>query len=815
MAARPVNYNLEFEPIFENFTFRGREEITAESPKPASRLTLHAADIKIQRCIIESEKGAHDAKVTIKPETEEMLIAMPHAASKFKVRIEFTGVLNDKLAGFYRSRYEAGGQTKYLATTQFEAADARRAFPCWDVPDAKATFEISLICEKSMDAISNMPRVSRKKIGGKILHKFAKTPVMSTYLVYLGVGEFEYSTKKANGVLVRTVTTKGSKKLGRYALNLAAELLSAYEDYFGIKYPLPKLDLIAVPDFAAGAMENWGAITFREALLLFNPKTSSTRTKRLIAEVISHEIAHQWFGNLVTMKWWNDLWLNESFATFMAAKFVDKLRPEWDVWDEFLEVTMNAAMMLDGLESTHPIDAKVSSPSQIQEIFDAISYDKGSCILMMLERYVGEECFQDGLKSYLKKFEYGNAEGGDLWDAIESSSNLPVRKMMESWIKKPGYPFLDAKGNGETALRQSRFRYGGSGRGPKWDIPIFAKGGPPILMTTSKMKIKQNILPINRERKGFYRVKYSEHYLKKFKKDITGGRMPYVARWAVQNDLFALCRAGLCSIGSYMDFAEAYRAEANYLPASDAARSLAFIYMTMYHDRQRFAEPMQAIRQHFEGLHSRLGWEPKRGESETVPLLRGTVILYLGMMGSEDVIRKSGSLFAKESMGSDIQEAVYSLAAWSGRVTPRQLQRKNNSAASSEESHRILRAMGMFAGKDAILQSLNYSIGSRVRSQDTHIAIGSASSNPYGRGVLWPWITEHWPKIQKKIGKGNPLLRRIVSSAVHSTEYSMADKVKGFFEKNPVPGTQQSLRQSMEWVKINHKFAERFREEYG
>jgi len=815
MTARPVNYKLEFEPMFEDFTFRGKEEIAVESSKPTSKLTLHAADIKIQRCIIESEKGSQDAAVRIIPEAEEMHITMPHAATKFKVRIEFTGILNDKLAGFYRSKYTINGQTKYLATTQFEAADARRAFPCWDVPDAKAAFEISLICEKDMDAISNMPQISRKKVGSKVLHKFAKTPVMSTYLVYLGVGEFEYSTKNANGVQIRTVTTKGNKNFSKYALNMAAELLPAYEKYFGIKYPLPKLDLIAVPDFAAGAMENWGAITFREALLLFNPKTSSTRTKRLIAEVVSHEIAHQWFGNLVTMKWWNDLWLNESFATFMAAKFVDMLRPKWDVWDEFLEGTMNAAMMLDGLESTHPIDAKVDSPSQIQEIFDAISYDKGSCILMMLEHYVGERYFQDGLKSYLKKFKYGNAKGGDLWDEIESSSNLPVRKIMESWIKKPGYPFLDVRRNGETVIRQSRFRYSKDGRGPKWSIPIFSDAGSPALMTTSMLKLRQDALLINKGRKGFYRVRYSGSDLQKLKKEAGSGRISHIDRWTVQNDLFALCRAGYHNTGAYMDFVEAYRAEANYLPASDTARNLAFIYMTMYRDRKRLAGPLRLIRQHFEELHSKLGWMPKRNEPETAALLRGTVILYLGMMGSDDITKKSNNLFAENSMHSDIQEAVYSLAAWSGYATPRLLQHKNNNASSSEESHRILRAMGMFTGKGAILQSLNYSIGSAVRSQDTHIVLGSVSSNPYGRGTLWPWVVKQWPKIQKKIGEGNPLLRRIVASAVHATEHNMAEEVNGFFERNPAPGTKQSQRQAMEWVKINHRFAERFSKEYS
>ena len=249
---------------------------------------------------------------------------------------------------------------KYLATTQFEAADARRAFPCWDEPEAKATFDISIVAHNKFTAISNMPAVSKKRMGNCTLYKFAKTPIVSTYLIYLGVGEFEYLSSKIGKVQIRVVTTKGNKSKAKFSLDLGKKLLTSYEKYFGIKYPLPKLDLIAVPDFAAGAMENWGAITFRETILLYDPKTSSTRTKQFIAEVISHEIAHQWFGNLVTMKWWNDLWLNESFATFMATKFVDKFYPEWDLWNQFVEDAMNVAMGLDSLKTTHPIDVNVN-----------------------------------------------------------------------------------------------------------------------------------------------------------------------------------------------------------------------------------------------------------------------------------------------------------------------------------------------------------------------------------------------------------------------------------------------------------------------
>ena len=419
----PSNYVLEFEPNFKNFTFAGKETIDAKISKPTNIITLDAAELKIKKCHIESKNGPFRAKTSLNPKKEQLSIKISKKVSgHIKIHIDFTGILNDRLLGFYRSQYKDNkGKTKFLATTQFEAADARRAFPCWDEPKAKATFDISIIADKGLTAISNMPVEKTKKIGKKTRYTFSRTPIMSTYLIYLGVGEFEFLSSKLGKITIRIVTTKGNKSKGKLSLEFTKKFLRYYEKYFKIKYPLPKLDLLAIPDFAAGAMENWGAITFRETILLYDSKTSSTKTKQFIAEVISHELAHQWFGNLVTMEWWNELWLNESFATYMATKIVDKFYPEWDLWDQFVETSMNSAMMLDGLKTSHPIDVKVNQPSEIREIFDNISYDKGGCVLRMLENYVGKENFQRGLQHYLKKHMYQNARGESLWKFYRKS----------------------------------------------------------------------------------------------------------------------------------------------------------------------------------------------------------------------------------------------------------------------------------------------------------------------------------------------------------------------------------------------------------
>ena len=591
MDPSPLNYKLTFEPDLKKFTFTGLESISINCKKSVNIITMNCAELKIKSCIVKSGQKIIKSTPKINEKKEELQIKLGEKIQgSSTVDLEFEGILNDRLLGFYRSKYQQNGKTKYLATTQFEAADARRAFPCWDEPEAKATFEISIIADKKFTAISNMPIKTKKKTGNKTTYNFQKTPLVSTYLIYLGVGEFEYLTGKAGKIQIRVVTTKGNTSKGKFSLELGKKLLTSYEKYFGIKFPLPKLDLIAVPDFAAGAMENWGAITFRETILLYDPKTSSTRTKQFIAEVISHEIAHMWFGNLVTMKWWNDLWLNESFATFMATKFVDKFYPEWDLWNQFVEDAMNVAMGLDSLKTTHPIDVKVNSPAEIREIFDAISYDKGGCVLRMLENYVGEPNFQRGLKKYLSDFKYKNAQGQDLWDAIGKASGMPVTAMINTWLKQPGFPLVEVNQDGNNLkIKQKRYLLESDKKFSKglWSIPLslgLEKETSKTLFSKKSMSVKlpKNTIGFvaNYGRKGFYRVKYDEGILLDLKMLVDQKRIPSIDRWAIQNDLFSLCVSGDEQVRNYLDFSDAYFDEDSYLASVNVAHNLASLYFS-------------------------------------------------------------------------------------------------------------------------------------------------------------------------------------------------------------------------------------------
>ena len=741
------------------------------------------------------------------------------------------GTLNDRLLGFYRSQYkDKSGKRKYLATTQFEAADARRAFPCWDEPAVKATFDVSLIIDKELSAISNMPQKTTKKSGTKTLVEFERTPVMSTYLLYLGVGDFEFLETKLRNIKIRVVTTRGKKSKAKLSLDLTKKFLAEYEKYFGIKYPLPKLDMLAIPDFAAGAMENWGAITFRETILLYDPKTSSTRTKQYIAEVISHEIAHQWFGNLVTMKWWNDLWLNESFATFMATKIVDRFYPEWDYWDQFLDDAMNTAMSLDSLKTSHPIDVNVNHPSEIREIFDSISYDKGGCILRMLEHFVGEKNFQKGLQKYLTKHQYDNAQGSDLWNAIGQVSKQPIDKMMKTWINQVGFPLLEVKRNTSTlTLKQSRFLLEGDKNPSKktWSIPLVIEEGNQRmkkLMTKKSEKIhlknKDRNFIINSGRTGFYRIQYDKETLENLSLLIEEKILDHVDRWSLQNDYFVQAVSGKKNIQEYLDFTSAYYDEDNYISSLSLAHNLYSLYILAR--KEKFSDELRQYAINFLGIiFDRLGWDKKKNEPHTDSLLRSFAIVGMGKLGdkqinSEAEIRFKKYLKDKNSLSADLQEAVFSLAAWNGNE---KLHTKFvtlfKKASSQEEKLRFLGAMCSFRQKKLLLKTLQFTLGPDVRSQNIQLPIMRINSNIYGKEFMWSWLKNNWKKILKKAGKGNPLLKRVVESIGNILDSSQEKEVRKFFKKNPVHGTEMTLEQMLERVRIRSKFLSNLQKEFA
>ncbi len=822
----PIHYDIEFEPNFKKFTFRGTEKISIKVSRPASKIVLHAAELEIKKCQIFLNGREIKPKIQLDAKTEQLIITLPQKISGTAIlSIDFIGQLNDKLVGFYRSKYKYKGKEKHLATTQFEAADARRAFPCWDEPEAKATFDVSLLVDNNHTAISNMPVISKKKTGLKTLYRFDTTPIMSTYLLYLAVGEFEYISSKSGKTLIRVITTYGKKHQGKLSLEFTKQFLSYFEKYFKIKYPLPKLDMIAIPDFASGAMENWGAITFRETILLYDPKTSSTETKQHIAEVIAHEIAHQWFGNLVTMKWWNDLWLNESFATFMATKAVDTLYPEWDFWDQFLISEMTGGLSLDSLKSSHPIDVPVKSPADVRQIFDEISYNKGGCVLMMLENFIGEDNFQKGLHGYLKKHEYANATTEDLWNSLGAISRQPVRQMMNTWVRQIGYPVIEAQvKDSKLRLSQRRFLLEDNGKTKQgnWIIPLSVRTGDRVVNKLMKGHVtipyKEDWFKVNDGQKGFYRVKYDETALESLGKRVEEKAISNVDRWSIHHDLFALCVSNQISFKNYLDFVRHYEEEDDYVVLSDIIGSLNFFY-TILSKEKVWQEIKEFNQDFFNRVFSRLGWDIVKGEKPTTALLRGQIISSLGRLEDEKIISEAKSRFSNllktGQLSPDLRGPIYSIIAWSGNASTYQkilgLYRK---APTQEEMVRLLSSLANFQDKKLLSKTLSFTLSKEVRTQNLFQPIARMVTNPQGKELVWPWIKQNWKGIVSRFGVGNPLLNRIIGSVSIEADLEKEKEIKKFFTKHHVPGTGMKLAQTLERIRIHARFIQSVRKEF-
>src|SRR3990167_7663892 len=642
---RPERYKIMLKPDLEQFSFEGEETIDLFLEKSVKQISLHCVDLEIE---CEGAKIAYDEK----QETVKLTFPKEIAAGKHQLKLKFKGTLNDKMRGFYRSKYG----DRHLAVTQFESTDARRAFPCFDEPSQKAIFDVTLIVPGHTTAISNTIESSvREHESGYKVVEFEPTPKMSTYLLAFIVGEFEYLEKGR----VRVFTTPGKKEQAGFALDVAGKVLDFYEDYFGIDYPLPVLDLIAIPDFAAGAMENWGAVTYRESTLLIDEEKSSSANKQWVALVIAHELAHQWFGNLVTMEWWTHLWLNEGFASFIEYLAIDEIFPEYDIWTQFTGTELADAFSLDALKNTHPIEVEVGDPAEISEIFDRISYSKGASVLRMLWKYLGEKDFRDGLRHYLKRHQYGNASTEDLWKALEEVSGKPVGKIMANWTSKSGHPLIRVQrtGNRQQLIQERFFISPISKRESKdntiWSIPINGK-----LMDKKSMEWTGNG-KLNLGEVSLVRVDYPHQYLKSLESQVKSGKLGAPDRLGLIRDSFDLAQSGNSPTTLALELAKSYINETDYIVWSELTGQLSQLdnllaYESFYPNFQEFGREIYAE------IANKVGWEKKSGEKHTDSLLRAMALYQLGKYGDVGVIKKAQELFQSSSRAkrSDLKKGI-------------------------------------------------------------------------------------------------------------------------------------------------------------
>ncbi|MEK6807571.1 MAG: M1 family metallopeptidase [Nanoarchaeota archaeon] len=825
---RPLNYKLSLDIDMKYFKYFGEETIAVELKEPADKIVLNSAGLEITRCKITANGDTITPKHSLNKENEELALQFDRKipAGQHELYISFEGQLLDGLAGFYKSKnITKDGEIKYIATTQFEPADARRCFPCFDEPEMKAVFEISISADKKFEVISNMPALETTDIDKtRKTVRFQPTPKMSTYLVYFGIGEFEYSEDKYRDIAIRFACTKGKKKFGAFAIDCTKKFLEYYETYFGMPYPLPKIDLIALPDFSSGAMENWGAITFREVGLIYDQKNTSVGRKQYIAEVVAHELAHMWFGNLVTMKWWNDLWLNESFATWMAIKVVAHHYPEWEFWNQFLSGDTASAMALDSLKTSHQIDADVKTPHEVNEIFDKISYDKGASLMRMLETFLGEEVFRAGLQKYISTHKYSNTTANDLWSALEDCSKIPVAKIMNSWLKQTGYPIIDVKLEGQKLLlSQKRFLLEPEKEDKSiWAIPltIVTDSGEEISVLMEekkkevKLKQKASWVKLNHGQAGFYRAKYDKKVLDVLKLQVKEKKLGMQDRWGLQHDLWAIAKACEVPASDYLDFIDAYESDSEFIICQDIAGRLAGLY-NMAHGTLQESAKKHGL-EYCSRLFAGIGWDKKRKEQENTAMLRSQLISALGLFGEHPVLaegKKRFEAFRKDgALNPDLKGAVYSLVALQGDAkTYEMFTELFEKEEQVEEKLRFLSVLGRFKQKELIKKALDYSLSNAVRSQDLFYVTGRVGANRHAIDLLWPWIKSNFSELKKRFGEGHnvSILGHIIEDLDGLTRLEDEKDIKDFFAKNKVNGIAMKLAQTLETIRINHRFLEK------
>ncbi|XP_013782586.1 puromycin-sensitive aminopeptidase-like [Limulus polyphemus] len=695
----PVHYNINFRPDLQKLVFEGHETIKVEVKNETSVVVLNVLElqVKLARFTREDklEQNATNIKVSQDDERVILTFDQPLTVGKGELYLEFSGVLNEKMKGFYRSKYTTPeGEIRHAALTQFAPTDARRAFPCWDEPALKATFDISLIAAKDLVTLSNMNIVSSKPVATNPELKevqFATSPVMSTYLVAVVVGEFDYVEKQSgDGVQVRVYTPVGKQEQGRFALEVACKAVSFYKQYFNIAYPLPKMDLIAISELSPGAMENWGLVTYRETCLLVDPQNTSADSKQRIALIVGHELAHQWFGNLVTMEWWTHLWLNEGFASFIEFLCVNHLFPEYEIWTQFVTDVYTRALELDALHNSHPIEVPIGRPSEIDEIFDDISYNKGASVIRMLHQFLGDEVFSKGMNTYLTRHMYKNAQTEDLWQALEDVSQKPVGAIMSSWTKQKGFPVIsvscrqDGK-NKILFLSQEKFCADGNAEGDnlRWLVPInITTARSPqqivkqVLLEASSMEVLiENVEPnewvkINPGTVGYYRTLYTPDILAQLQPAVEDQTLPPLDRLGLQNDFFALVQAGRASTTEVLKLMEAFISETSYTVWCSINACLAKLNMLLSHTdfHPLFTTYGQQL---LAKIHAKLGWEPIKGEHHLDTLLRSLVIGRLAAFDEESVVNEAKKRFEAHANGTsilpaDLRSAVYRAAARNG-----------------------------------------------------------------------------------------------------------------------------------------------------
>ena len=822
-AVRPSRYDVRLRPSLADASFGGSVRIDLRVADTIDELVLNADELTITSCEVD---GAA-ATWRLEPATERLVVtpADTITAGDSVLTIEFDGVLNDKLRGFYRSTYVDGdGVEQVIAATQMQATDCRRAFPCWDEPEFKAVFAVTLDVDDGLTAISNSPEIERTTAHGRHVIRFADTMVMSSYLVAFVVGKLETTDSvDVDGTPLRLVHVPGKGHLTEFGLDVGAFCLRWFQNYYAIAYPGAKVDLVALPDFAAGAMENVGCITFRESLLLVDPATSTQNERQLVADVVAHELAHMWFGDLVTMRWWNGIWLNEAFATFMEVAACDAYRPDWQRWTAF-GVERSAAFETDSLASTRSVEFEVRSPADCDGMFDVLTYQKGGALLRMLEQYLGADRFRAGVSHYLELHSYANTETNDLWDAIEATSGDPVRRIMDSWIWQPGYPLVTASIiDGALELRQHRFGFDDAAARPdadsqRWAIPIHVRIGDDT--TTLLLDGDSASLPIgtlddvsqpivvNAGGHGFYRVAYSDELRARL--DATAiASLSTLERYNLVDDAWAAALAGRLSTPELLEFLHAFASEREHSVWQAIAIALRGLGRLLDDGPDRTAFQAQVRTLATPALEA-LG-EPAGDETDLTSKLRGLLVGLVGVLG-DDVGVQAQCREWFEAAGNDptavdpeLTAAATSVVAATGDAdTYDHMRSRFLTASTPQEQLRHLYALAEFDDEDLVLSTCEFAMGPDVRTQNAPFLLRATIANRRHGPAAWAFVRDHWDEALDRF-PSNTIVRMIDSITFLSTPELVDDTTK-FFAERPIVQATKTLEQILERQHVNTRF---------
>jgi aminopeptidase N len=880
-GVQPERYTLTITPDLAKARFAGRETIEVVLDAPATAITLNAAEIEFGSVkayrwpsgliidpavpknwktqpaphydLTKLDEDPQTAVVTLDPDKEQAMLTFAQAlpAGRVTLEIEYTGILNNKLRGFYLSKTKL----RSYGVTQFEATDARRAFPCFDEPALKATFDVTLIIDAGDTAISNTRIVSDTPgpLAGKHTIAFAPTPKMSTYLVAWLVGDFQCSAGKSDGVAIRVCATPDKVGLTKFAVDAAKWDLHYYDKYFGIKYPLKKLDLIAIPDFEAGAMENFGCITFRETELLVDAKNGPLPAKKEVAETVAHEMSHQWFGDLVTPEWWDNLWLNEGFATWMETKAPAKWQPRWEYAQDAAQ-DKNRTMDVDAGKTTRPIYARAETPAEINEMFDDIAYGKAGEVIAMVENWVGEDVFRKGVQAYLAAHLYANATGEDFWGTMTRTSGLPVDAVMRSFIEQSGVPevvlgvsggnpthddkavmngapgddastkataggkaFIDgAPMAAVTPVTQSRFFLSAPALDAKleaWAIPVCFAGASCRLLTpqtaTLDVPAAHPFVYANAQDKGYYRTAYTPAELTAIVAHAETGLTP-AERIGLLGDRWSLMRAGQGTVGEFLDLVLALKQDQN-APVMDSAMGRVRAIVSRIASEEDGRRLDAVVRREFDPVYAALGGAgqggagqagPQRHESYDHATLRGTLFEALGNAKDPEVLAEAEKvareLFAGEKPSDPmIADAAVALATVNGDTEMyERMMKVSRDATDPDLKEAALHALTRFQAPELVTRTLDYAVSDGVRSQDSWTLIALLLERRPTQDQAWEFVRKNWDAILRKSTESSGA--RIVEAVGEFCTEEKRDQVSSFFREHPVESSRRTLARTID-----------------